>query len=226
MKPLNIVSVVFAIAAGVATLVLLFVPLVSDLLTFDGKSGLTILLGWVTTLAAAALLVGLLNLLAVHFRKASAFNLNSIYSGIFLLTFVGILFIWTLGTIARALPASSARDTLASAGQITVDFAFKYIQTPVEASLSAVLAVVMVLAGARLIRTRRHWSAVLFIIVAFFLLVGLAPIYDITILRSFRDGLISYLAVGASRGILLGIALGVIATGLRVIVGVDQPYGE
>lgn len=227
MKVLNYVSLAVAFIAGVATLLLLFIPPVSEALTVDNQSGLTILLGWVTTLAAVALLVGILNLLSVHLRKASAFNLSSVYSGIFLITFLGIIFMWFLGAVAKSImPAGQIRDNLILFGDGTVSFAFKYIQTPVEASLSAVLAVVLVLAGVRLIRTRRHWSAVVFMAVSLLMIIGLAPIANLTILSDLRDGLNQYLAVGAARGILLGVSLGVVATGLRVIFFMDQPAGE
>jgi hypothetical protein len=230
VKAINYVSLGVAVIAGVATLLLLFVPGVSDLLTLNNQNGLTLLLGWVTTLGAVALLVGILNLLSVHLRKAGDLNLSSVYNIVFLITFAAVLFMWALSTIAKAaIPAgtvNTARDTVVTYGDSTVLFAFKYIQTPVEASLSAVLAVVLVLAGARLIRTRRHWSAVLFIIVALVLIVGLAPIGGLNILGDLREGITQYLSVGAARGILLGVSLGVIATGLRVIFGLDQPYGE
>lgn len=230
MKAINYVSVGVAVAAGVATLLLLFVPGVSELLTVNNQSGLGLLLGWVTVLAAVALLVGILNLLSVHLRKAGDLNLNSVYNIVFLITFAAVVFMWALSYIAKAaVPASAgntAVNTLVDYGDKTVLFAFKYIQTPVEASLSAVLAVVLVLAGARLIRTRRHWSAFLFIGVALLLIVGLAPIGGLNFLNDLREGLNQYLSVGAARGILLGVSLGVIATGLRVIFGLDQPYGE
>jgi len=230
VKAINYVSIGVAVAAGVATLLLLFVPGVSDLLTLNNQSGLTILLGWMTTLAGVALLVGILNLLSVHLRKAGDLNLNSVYNIVFLITFAAVIFMWALSAIAKAaIPAetaNTARDTVVTFGDNTVLFAFKYIQTPVEASLSAVLAIVLVLAGARLIRTRRHWSAILFIVVALFLIAGLAPLGGFSLLGDLRDSITQYLSVGAARGILLGVSLGVIATGLRVIFGLDQPYGE
>ncbi len=34
------------------------------------------------------------------------------------------------------------------------------------------------------------------------------------------------LVTGAARGIVLGVALGAITTGLRVLLGADRPYGD
>ncbi|NIR13173.1 MAG: hypothetical protein GWN86_04170 [Desulfobacterales bacterium] len=44
-------------------------------------------------------------------------------------------------------------------------------------------------------------------------------------MEDFKSLIIYLPAVGGARGILLGVALGVIATGIRVIIGTDKPYG-
>lgn len=223
MKPINLVSVVIAVASGVITLLLLF---------FGAEIGfadaLPILLGWTTTLAAVALLVGIGNLLGVQFRKISALNLTSFYSVVFFIAFFGVLFMWMLAAAARTFLGAEdpLREQLVTFGQSTVDFAFNYIQTPVEATLTALLAIVMVLGGARLIRTRRNFSAGFFIVVAVILILVIAPIGGIGALNDIRNGINDLFVVGATRGILLAISLGVIATGIRIVIGVDQPYGE
>jgi hypothetical protein len=223
VKPINLISVVIAVASGVITLLLMFF---GETLGFGDT--LPILLGWVTTLIAVALLVGVLNLVAVQGRKVSALNLNSAYSVVFFIAFFIVVLMWMLAAAARTFLGTDdpLREQLVGAGQGTVDFAFNYIQTPVEASLTALLAIVMVLAGARLVRTRRSWSAAIFIVVTLILLIGIAPIGGLEILGSLRTSLNDLFVMGASRGLVLAISLGVLATGVRVIIGVDRPYGE
>jgi hypothetical protein len=225
VKPINVVSLAIAVGAGLITLTLMLVRFEPG---SDFAFALPTFLDWATTLSAAALLVGILNLLAVHFRKVSVFNLTSMYSIAFFVAFFGVLFMWIVAASSRVFlaPEDPLRAEMVGLGQGTVDFAFRYIQTPVEASLTGILAVVLTLAGARLIRTRRHWSAFIFVAVALFLIISLAPLSLLSFLPDLRDILIQPFAEGAARGILLGVALGVIATGLRVIIGVDQPYGE
>jgi len=227
VKPINLVSLVIAVASGVVTLLLMFFgEPISQLLGIDNP--LPALLGWTVTLAAVALLVGISNLVGVQFRKISALNLNSFYAVVFFIAFFGVLVMWLLAAAARTFlaPGDSLQSQLVTLGQNTIDFAFNYIQTPVEATLTALLAIVMVLAGARLIRTRRSFSAVLFIVVAVILIAGLAPIEGLGLLGQVRSGINDLFVVGATRGILLAISLGVLATGIRVIITVDQPYGE
>jgi hypothetical protein len=40
-----------------------------------------------------------------------------------------------------------------------------------------------------------------------------------------RTWIVQVPSVGGARGILLGVALGTIATGLRILMGSDRPYG-
>jgi hypothetical protein len=40
-----------------------------------------------------------------------------------------------------------------------------------------------------------------------------------------RPWITQVLALGGARGILIGVALGTLTTGLRVLFGADRPYG-
>jgi hypothetical protein len=48
----------------------------------------------------------------------------------------------------------------------------------------------------------------------------LPPWFQIPGLNEFR----SWIAQSGARGVLLGVALGTIATGLRILTGTDRPY--
>jgi len=40
-----------------------------------------------------------------------------------------------------------------------------------------------------------------------------------------RSWLAQVPAIAGARGLLLGVALGTVATGIRILIGVDRPYG-
>jgi hypothetical protein len=48
---------------------------------------------------------------------------------------------------------------------------------------------------------------------------------NLPLIGEIRSWIVSVPALGGARGILLGIALGTIATGLRILMGSDRPYG-
>ncbi len=208
--------VAVAIIVGVLTLALTLTP--RDNLPGNLNDLRLLLVEWAATLGAVALMVGVANLALVHLRKVSALSAGWVYSIFLLLALIIVFGLGLLGMTNIPPYADTAREG--------TRFAFLYIQTPVEASLAALLLVVMVVAGARLIRARRNWVAVLFIIVTLALIAGSAPLVGLEALGGARDWLMQVPAVGGARGILLGIALGTIATGLRVIMGADHPYGE
>ena len=97
-----------------------------------------------------------------------------------------------------------------------------------EVSLLAVLAIILVYAGARLLARRPHWSTILFLVTVLLVLLGSVPLLfigEVAPLSAVRSWLTQVPAVAGARGLLLGVALGTVATGLRILIGVDRPYG-
>jgi len=173
-----------------------------------------VFLQWAIILAAIALLVGVINLFSVHWRKALSGGKGSVYSALLVLALVVTL-----------LVAGYSGPT----GQWSM-WLFNYIQVPVESSLMAILTVVLALAGMRLFRRRLNLFSVVFLISALIMLIGAAPVFGITIPGLHGpDGLRAVLAqipvVAGARGVLLGVALGTVATALRLLMGIDRPYG-
>jgi len=107
---------------------------------------------------------------------------------------------------------------------------FKNIQVPVETSLIGVLAIILVYAAARLLRRKLNLFSIIFFATALVVLLGSVPLLGIEIPGlhgefGLRSLLIQLPAVAGARGILLGVALGALAAGIRVLMGVDRPYG-
>ncbi len=171
-------------------------------------------LRWFVVLAAAALLVGVANLALVHLGKLSNGRQGGFYSLVLLVSLAATL---ALGLLFG--PTSGWSQWI-----------FNYIQVPIESSLMAVLAAVLVFAAARLFHSRLTLFSVIFLISALVVLLGTAPLLGVEFgwlhgengLRAWLQGL---MAVAGARGLLLGIALGTIAAGLRHLMGADRPYG-
>jgi hypothetical protein len=198
------VALVLAVLTGAIILVGYFIPALAPIQS--------ILLNWAIILAGTAAIVGVLNLILVHANKVTLREKGSVYSAILLICmFATFVFGIVLG------PAHSAMRLLVDA-----------IIVPVEASLMALLAVTLLYASIRLLRRRANVMSIVFLATALLMLMASAtlPFGEVGALNNFlRPWIQHVLALGGTRGILLGIALGTLTTGLRVLFGADRPYG-
>jgi cytochrome bd-type quinol oxidase subunit 2 len=178
------------------------------------------LLQWAVILAAFAILVGIGNLLLVHSSKVRRQQKGSFYSVLLILAM--------LVTLAVGfLPLPQRTDGLS--------LLFNAIQLPIEASLMALLAVTLTYAGIRLLRRRLNLLSIIFLATVMLILLGSAPlpfigeilkINGVPLLSGIlRPWIAQVLAAGGARGILIGVALGTLTTGLRILFGSDRPYG-
>ncbi len=175
-----------------------------------------LIMRWAVLLAAVSLGIGLFNLFLVHWTKISEQGTGWKYSALLILTFVVTLILGlAFGPDSRV-----------------VLFLFNSIQLPVETSLIALLAITLSLAGFRLVAQRRDLISLVFVGTALLVLIGSGPGILSTenlffgFFAGLRNWLVQVVASGGARGILLGVALGSIVTGLRVLMAVDRPYGE
>jgi hypothetical protein len=93
-------------------------------------------------------------------------------------------------------------------------------------------AVSLVVAGYRMVSRRKDVYSIIFVGIAILVLIGNSPWItgsDSTIalyIGRIRAWVSQVWSAGGARGILLGVALGAVATGLRVLMGAERPYGD
>lgn len=174
----------------------------------------SVLVGWAAILAGVAALVGILSLFQTHLGRLTAKKNPDRYS---LIVVLGFLVTLVFGTYERLIPPSNPQ----------FQQAILAVQVPVETTMMGMLAVTLTFASVRLFQRRKGLLAGVFMVSAlFFLLLGsglLAPLREVTLLGALMD-LAVKLPVAGGRGILIGIALGSLTAGLRVLLGADRPY--
>lgn len=201
---MRIFTAAFAIAAGLIVLLGYFYP---DQL----ESFRLVLLDWAIIIAAMAVLIGIYNLIAVQMEKIRTRQKGGTY-GVVLV--IALIITFGLGLILG--PENPYMRLMIDA-----------IIVPVEASLMAILAVTLLYASIRLLRRRLDVTSVLFLAVAVIFLLAIMPIPfgGIDALQGFVLQVAGMFSRGGARGLLIGIALGTLLTGLRVLFGIDRPYG-
>jgi hypothetical protein len=209
VKLKGVLSTAIAIASGLLVLAGYFFAHLSN----GGTSLLAeiqmLLLNWAIILAGFAILIGIVNLFIVHLGKIQGKKKGSAFS---LLLMLALITTFIFGLVKP----------------VQVGIVFTTIQLPVEASLMALLAVTLTYASIRLLRSRFNLLSVIFLITALLILLGTAPLPFLGNLPGISDWVRPFIshviATSGARGILLGVALGTLTTGLRILFGADRPY--
>ena len=197
--------------APISTLIAIFSGISVLLAYIFGFTALrSSILEWVIVATAAALLIGVVNLATVHFNKIQEGE-YPLYS---------IVLIFSLGaTFTITLFEGSQGDF--------AQWIIHYIQIPIETSLMAVMTVTLAYSILTLLYRRPTLNSIVFVIFTVLALIGAAPFLGLHIpmLNNAINWFTRVLASAGARGILLGIALGTITTGLRILIGADRPFG-
>lgn len=162
---------------------------------------------WATILFAFALILGLLNLTQIHVQRIRQRAESWPYSLIL------------LGTAGLTLLAGAQ-----SASGLTLQWLFRYVQAPLHATLLSLVVFFIFSASWRAFRTR-NIGVFIMLITAVIVLLGQIPLSESFGLEfvQFQQWVVNVPGMAGQRGILLGVALGAVLTGLRLLLGV---YGK
>jgi len=172
----------------------------------------TPMLDWAVTLSGVAGLVAIIHLMfGVHLRRLREPGSKRFFSIVVIISFLVVSI-----TGFYFGPTHVGYQKVVTA-----------IQVPIETSLMALLAITLSYSSLRLLQRQRNLMGVIFFLsVIVFLVINsgvLAFSADIPILQDLLTGFHQIPTAGA-RGILLGIALGSLATGVRILIGAEKPY--
>lgn len=195
------------IALGVGLVVLLGQFITNS--TLDSIVGVLVL--WGAVVGAFALLLGLANLGMFHAGRILKRDAQMPFSVLILVTAIVVFLL--------VLPSGGT----GAASQ----WVMRYLYQPLEASFLALLVFFIGTAVYRALRVRT-WEMALFAISAVVVLVGSVPFMGVVspLIPAAKEWVVNVPALAGVRGILLGVSLGIIATGLRLLTGIDRPYSQ
>lgn len=139
--------------------------------------------------------------------------------------------------IVRGEPESGHRSVLLAAllitfgigvalpGSAAMSWIFRHLYTPIQATMLGLMTFVLINAVYRAGRMGPRGARTLIGLALVLLLLQVAASDAISpLLPALRDWMLAVPVAAATRGILLGVALGATAAGLRVLLGIDRPY--
>ena len=183
--------------------------------------------------AAFAMLPGVINVVHVHWTNIIRGH-GWFYSLVLLFTFVIVLLLSGLDVALSANRVTGEALAQQAMSGVVMTRVYEYVLIPIQASLTALLPFFLAFAAYRTLRIRRTvgstLGAVVFLVTAMVVLLGQAPLFHLPELDSgliaAREWIMRVPAMAGMRGILLGVALGILATALRVLIGADRPSSD
>ena len=171
---------------------------------------------WGLILAAAAFVLGLINLIQVNLPKVLRREQDWGYKLIMLLALAG--------TLVAGFAGGQDRQSDGTAYQ----WIFDYVFVPLNATMFALLAFYIASAAFRAFRAR-NLDATVLLAAAILVMLARVPIGESLplvgdYLPRFMNWIMDVPNIAARRAIFIGAALGAVATGLRVILGLERSH--
>ena len=162
----------------------------------------------VVVVIALTLVIGIFNLLSVHAVRlvrgpGTGARLNSL---VLLVSFIVALVAYQFSSDYNLI--------------------LENVQVQIELALAALICFALVYGAFRLLRRGVTWGGLVFLAGMLIILIGALPLSQLEPLQQVTDWLTRVPLSAGARGILLGIALATLVTGVRVIIGQDRTYGN
>ena len=196
---------VICLLFGIVMMVQFFVPHPASIAFYDLTTK------WVRIVGAFALVLGTGSLVLYHVEKLERRKPGWYYS---IVTLAAAAATTVIGLGWGVRPGRPLQDVI-----------FTNFLVPLNASMFAILAFYMASAAYRAFRARTREAALL-LVAAFVVMLGMVPIGAAIWgkLPDIAEWVLSVPNMAAKRAILFGVALGGIATALKVILGIERGW--
>jgi hypothetical protein len=174
---------------------------------------------WFSIIAAFAIYLGILSLLKINVDKIHKGKTGWGYSWV---TILGFSLFVVIGLIEGS-----------DFGEFGTNYYYLYdrIYYPLMATMFSILAFFIGSASYRAFRARNR-EATLLLLAAFFVMLGRVPIgYYLTSwlpegwrMGDIANAIMTYPQMAGQRAVMIGIALGIVSTSLRVILGIERTF--
>jgi len=186
-------------------------------------------LDWMAIIGAFAFVLGLGSIILHHTEKIRREKENWPYSWITLVTIIVVAFIGLFGGMNGEGPLPVQSELSLFGKEIVIKYSIQTIYdnviTPLGATMFALLAFFMASAAYRAFRARTL-EATLLLVAAAIVMIGVVPLgYLISPkLPDLAQWILDVPNTASKRGILFGVGLGIVATSLKIILGIERNW--
>jgi hypothetical protein len=199
---------------------------------------------WVTIVQACAIWLGLLNLLRVSMIKISRQEKGWFYGVLTIISLVAVLIVGFYSGFKgiNADPPYSYIDS-----GTAFDWVFRNMYAPLNSTMFSMLAFYVASASYRAFRAR-NFEATLLLVAGVFVMGGRVPLFDLMVewippldwlvswvmslfsspdtplFSKLADWIMTFPNTAGQRAIMIGIALGIMSSSLRIILGIERSH--
>jgi len=174
---------------------------------------------WFSIVQACAIVLGALNLMLISIQKVFGRKKDWGYALVIVASFL-------LMTIVGLAGGTGFREV-----GTRFDWLYNFVYIPLSATMYAILAFFVASASYRAFRAR-NTEATLLLLAAVFVMLGRVPIGDVISsfmpegmqLSNLASWIMNFPQTAGQRAIMIGIALGIVSTSLRVILGIERSH--
>jgi hypothetical protein len=165
---------------------------------------------WYMIVASSAIFLGAANLVQVHVHRINMKARNWKYSPVVLIGFLAMMVAGLVWGVEESLP---------------FDYMFQTMVVPMGATMFSLLAFFVASAAFRAFRAS-NWRATLLLASAFIVMLGRVPIGGMIWkhIPAISEWMMQVPNMAGQRAVMIGAALGVVATSLRMIFGIERSY--
>lgn len=185
---------------------------------------------WFSIVASFAIWLGALNLLKISVMRVSRRSHDWQLSLVIIACFLAIVVAGAIDGFAglRNDPPTSFRDP-----GTRFDWLYTFVYTPLSSTMFAILAFFVASASYRAFRAR-NLRATLLLLAGVFVMLGRVPLGDMLtgfLPEGFQSSdlaswVMNFPQTAGQRAIKIGVALGIVSTSLRIILGIERSHLE
>jgi len=202
---------IIAFIFGILGITLKYIPLQAS------EDLIQTLTKWITIIFAFAAFMGSYSLLSLHYSRIKRRNEGWGYSVLLYLGF-GVMLLF--GIYNNGNWVLSPRATGGG-----VDWLYNYVYNPAQATMFSMLAFFIASAAYRTFRAKTLEAALL-LAAAIIVMFGQVPISNLVSdkIPGIAQWLLAYPNLAVKRAIFFGVCMGMVATSLRIIFGIERSY--
>jgi hypothetical protein len=174
---------------------------------------------WFSIITACAIVLGALNLMVISAKKVAGRREKWGYPAAIIASFI-VVIVAGIGGGREYMTTGTSFDWL-----------YRYMYVPLSSTMYAILAFYVASASYRAFRAR-NVEATLLLVAAFLVMLGRVPIGDLLThfmpegarMSDLQQWIMNFPQTAGQRAVMIGIALGLVSTALRVILGIERSH--